>query len=163
MGRSSRIPPIGGAANRGKLCPPLARFEGPGTEASRGATEDQLPCAVEDTRAHMVAQKMATCVKLSLAADDTGAEVTALNQTTCVTKQDKPKTKRDNDELIKVLQLNMHKSHLATAELTRRMDYKKINEKIIILAQEPSLTRKKRDCPIINSNFNTLIKITQNN
>ena len=93
----------------GEALPPLARFEGPGTEASRGATEDQLPCAVEDTRAHMVAQKMATCVKLSLAADDTGAEVTALNQTTCVTKQDKPKTKRDNDELIKVLQLNMTK------------------------------------------------------
>ena len=47
-----------------------------------------------------------------------------------------------------------------TAELIRRMDYKKTNEKIIILAQEPSLTKKKKDCPTINSNFNTFYKKT---
>ena len=97
--------------------PPLARLELPGAEASVNATADQLP----------------------MSADDTGAGMAAINLATCVN----PEIQITKEQNIKMIQLNMHKSHLATAELTRKMDYAKTNEKIIMLVQEPSLNKQK--------------------
>ena len=56
-----------------------------------------------------------------MSADDTGAGMAAINLATCVN----PEIQITKEQNIKIIKLNMHKSHLATAELTHKMDYAK--------------------------------------